>query len=86
MGESPRTKPADMTTKNKQPTNAVLLLAITALDATWRTLVPGILGVILGIMADHAVHMTPLITITGLVLGIALSGYLIYRQFKGLQK
>lgn len=86
MGESPRTKPAETTTKNEQPMNAVLLLAVTAFDATWRTLVPGILGTVLGIMSDHALHTTPLLTITGLILGIALSAYLIYRLFKGLQK
>lgn len=85
MGESPRTKTSELTTK-RTTTHAVLLLATTALDATWRTILPGVIGTVLGIMADHTLHTTPLITIIGLVLGIALSAYLIYRLFKGIQK
>jgi F0F1-type ATP synthase assembly protein I len=77
MGESPQGL------KTKTTTQAVILLAMTGLDATWRTLVPGIVGTVLGLLADHALHTTPLITITGLVLGIAISAYLIYRLFKG---
>ncbi|HEY8992270.1 MAG TPA: AtpZ/AtpI family protein [Candidatus Microsaccharimonas sp.] len=80
MGESPKKM------KTKTTTQAVLILATTALDATWRTIVPGVLGTVLGLMADHALHTTPLITITGLVLGMALSAYLIYRLLKGIQK
>ncbi|HEY8886650.1 MAG TPA: AtpZ/AtpI family protein [Candidatus Microsaccharimonas sp.] len=84
MGESPKKMKTKMTTQ--ATTQAVLILATTALDATWRTIVPGVLGTVLGLMADHALHTTPLITITGLVLGMALSAYLIYRLFKGIQK
>jgi F0F1-type ATP synthase assembly protein I len=84
MGESPRTKAAETTTKTT--TQGVLLLATTALDTTWRTLIPGIVGTVLGIMLDHAVHTVPIFTIIGLVLGITLSGFLIYQQFKGLKK
>jgi hypothetical protein len=50
MGESPRHKSADQTTQ--RPSSAVLLLITTALDTTWRTLVPGIVGVIVGILLD----------------------------------
>jgi uncharacterized membrane protein len=81
MGKSPRH--SEPTTKDQSTLHAVLLLATTGLDATWRTLVPGIVGTILGLLADHALHTTPLITIIGLVLGMALSAYLIYRLLKG---
>ncbi|RWZ78651.1 MAG: AtpZ/AtpI family protein [Candidatus Microsaccharimonas sossegonensis] len=85
MGESPRTKTAEMTTKNGRTSRAALILAATALDATWRTILPGVVGTIVGIMADHALGVTPLLTITGLVLGIALSVSLIYRLFRGIK-
>jgi F0F1-type ATP synthase assembly protein I len=84
MGESPRQKSADQTTQ--RPSSAVLLLITTALDTTWRTLVPGIVGVIVGIWLDHTWHTTPMMTIIGLVMGIVLSVVLIYRQFKAVQR
>ena len=68
-----------------QQSKAVLLLAMTALDTTWRTLVPGIAGLVLGLWADHAWHTTPFIMIAGLLIGMGTSAYLIYRQFKGVQ-
>ncbi|MDB5160100.1 MAG: hypothetical protein JWO99_363 [Candidatus Saccharibacteria bacterium] len=85
MGESPRTKSADTTTKNGT-VHAVLILGLTGLDATWRTILPGVAGTVLGLMADHALHTIPLLTIIGLVLGIALSVLLIYQLLKGVQK
>lgn len=78
MGESPRTEPS--------MTHAVLVLGLAVLDATWRTIVPSVVGTVLGLMADHTLHTTPLITIIGLVLGIALSILLIYRLLKGVKK
>lgn len=84
MGESPRHNSASLTTK--RTSHAVLLLATTALDTTWRTLVPGIVGTVLGLWVDHALHTTPFVMIAGLVLGIALSALLITRQFKALNK
>lgn len=78
MGESPRTEPS--------MTHAVLVLGLAGLDATWRTIVPGVVGTVLGLMADNALHTTPLITIIGLVLGIALSVLLVYRLLKGVKK
>jgi F0F1-type ATP synthase assembly protein I len=87
MGESPRTKATETTTKKTQTTTqAVMLLAGTALDATWRTLVPGIIGTVVGLILDHTFHTTPIIMIFGLVLGVALSVLLIKQQFKGLKK
>jgi F0F1-type ATP synthase assembly protein I len=80
MGESPQPM------KTKTTTQAVFLLATTALDATWRTLVPGIVGTVLGLILDHAWHTTPFIMIVGLVLGVALSILLIKKQFKALNK
>lgn len=69
-------------TTKKPVQHPALLLAFTALDTTWRTLVPGIIGVILGIYLDHSWHTTPLLTVSCLVIGISLSAYLIYRQFR----
>lgn len=80
MGESPKQM------KTKTTTQAVLLLATTALDATWRTIVPGVLGTVLGLVADHAFHTTPWFMILGLILGMALSAFLVYQLFKGIQK
>lgn len=85
MGKSPRIKPTELTTK-QTTTQAVFLLAGTALDATWRTLVPGIAGTVLGLVLDHMLHTTPIIMIAGLVVGMALSVLLIKQQFKGLKK
>lgn len=63
----------------------VFLLATTALDTTWRTLVPGIAGTVLGLLADHAWHTTPFVMLIGLIIGIALSAFLIYQQFKAVK-
>ena len=84
MGESPR--PDTVTDTTKRPLHAAVLLVVTALDATWRTLVPGIVGVIGGIVLDHQWHTTPLLTIIGLALGMAVSALLIYRLFKAVQR
>ena len=80
MGESPQEM------KTKTTAQAVLLLATTALDTTWRTLVPGIVGTVGGLLLDHALHTTPFIMVAGLVLGIALSVLLVTKQFKALQR
>jgi F0F1-type ATP synthase assembly protein I len=80
MGESPQQ------TKTKTTTQAVLLLGTSALDTTWRVLVPGIVGTVLGLILDHAWHTTPFVMIVGLVLGIALSVVLVIKQFKALNK
>ena len=74
------------TTKNISTTSAILVLAMTGLDATWRTIFPGVVGTVLGLLADHALHTIPLFTILGLIVGIALSVLLIYRLLKRIQK
>ncbi len=87
MGEPQQLK-TDMNTtapSTKKLTNAVLVLTTTALDATWRTLVPGIAGTILGLYLDHVWHTVPFMTITGLVVGIVLSVFLVYRLFKAVK-
>jgi F0F1-type ATP synthase assembly protein I len=83
MTESPRQKSAVMTTQ--RPSNAVFLLSMTALDTTWRTLVPGIAGAVIGILLDQRLHTKPLFVLSGLVLGIALSIVLVYKQFKAVK-
>jgi F0F1-type ATP synthase assembly protein I len=87
MGESPRPKLMNTSdTTTTRPSNAVLLLTATALDTTWRTLIPGIAGLVAGLFLDRAWHTTPWLMIVLLVLGMALSVYLVYRQFKGVQR
>jgi hypothetical protein len=83
MSRSPNIKEKTTTKLVKNP---ALLLTATLLDTTWRVMLPGIVGVIIGIMLDHSWLTTPLMTIIGLVLGIALSVYLIYRQFKAVSR
>jgi len=61
-----------------------LLMTTTALDTTWRVILPGTAGVVGGLVLDRTWNTTPLFMIIGLVLGIALSAYLIYRQFKAV--
>lgn len=80
----PRTPKSSLKTTTQPVKSPALLLTFTALDTTWRTLVPGIAGVFLGIYLDHKWDTMPLVTITLLAVGIALSAYLIYRQFKGI--
>ena len=80
MGETPQGS------KAKTTTQAVLLLGTSALDTTWRVLVPGIVGTILGLILDHTWHTTPFVMIAGLVLGIALSVVLVIKQLKALSK
>jgi uncharacterized membrane protein YeaQ/YmgE (transglycosylase-associated protein family) len=86
MSESPSPGHKSALTTTQRPTNAVFLLSMTALDTTWRTLVPGIVGAVLGILLDQLWHTKPLLVITGLVLGIALSALLIYKQFKAVNQ
>jgi F0F1-type ATP synthase assembly protein I len=59
-----------------------LLLTATALDTTWRVIFPGLVGVVGGLLLDKAWHTTPWVMIVGIVLGVALSAYLVYRQLK----
>ncbi len=84
MGESPRQKHTDTTTT--RPSRAVLLVTATALDTTWRTIVPGVTGVALGLWLDRMWRTTPWLMIIGLVAGIALSAVLIYRQITAVQR
>ncbi len=84
MGESSRHKTAAQSAQ--RPSNAVILLALTAFDTTWRTLVPGIAGTLLGLLADFNLHTKPVLTIVGLLLGIALSALLIYQQLKAVKR
>jgi len=49
-------------------------------------LVPGITGAVIGILLDQLLHTKPLFVLTGLVLGIALSILLVYKQFKAVKQ
>lgn len=63
-----------------------LLLIATALDTTWRVFLPTLGGTFAGIGLDKLYHTVPWLTLTGVLGGATLSGYLIYRQLLGVRK
>ena len=71
--------------KSVKVANPALLLTITALDTTWRTFVPVIGGVALGVWFDNMWATKPVFTIIMLAIGVAIAAYLVYRQFKAVQ-
>lgn len=66
--------------------NDVLVLFGTVADTTWRMFVPTIGGLVLGMWADSAFASKPLLTITGVCIGVAICLGLIYIQLKGVTK
>lgn len=63
-----------------------MILIITALDTTWRAFLPTIGGTFLGIWLDNLFNITPVALIICLVLGVALSIFLIARQLINVRK
>jgi F0F1-type ATP synthase assembly protein I len=63
-----------------------MILVVTALDTTWRAFLPTIGGVFAGIGLDKLFNITPIATIVCLVLGTALSIFLITRQLASVRK
>lgn len=90
MTESPRREPStdsqSRTTKSQSSISAPMLIFLTALDTTWRAFVPILGGVFLGIWLDHLLNVAPVVTIICLVLGVALSAYLITKQLRDVRK
>jgi len=72
--------------RDKTTKSAALLLVGTALDTTWRTLAPGIIGLLIGLWIDRTWHTVPLMMVVGLLLGMALSAVLIYQQLKAVKR
>ncbi len=60
---------------------AVLLLSDIA-DTTWRMFIPSIGCTMLGLYLDKQWHTSPWLMITGIIIGVTLSGLLVRRQLK----
>ena len=76
---SPRLSKKSQTTSRK-PLSAPMILVVTALDTTWRAFVPTIGGTFAGIGLDRLFSSSPVFLIICLILGTALSIFLIARQ------
>lgn len=61
------------------------VILITSLDTTWRMFVPMLGGVFAGLGLDTLFSTKPIFTIICLVLGVVLSGTLIYRQLNNVR-
>lgn len=83
MSRSPKSKEQ---TTNQPVKNPALLLAMTALDTTWRTFVPVIGGVIAGVMIDNSFGLKPFGTITGLAIGTVIAVLLVKKQLEDVKK
>lgn len=87
MSTSPRpSKKSQTTDKPQSALAAPMILIITALDTTWRAFLPTIGGTFLGIWLDNLFNITPVALIICLVLGVALSIFLIARQLINVRK
>lgn len=80
----PSKKETQTTKQSDKVTKPAVLLTITALDTTWR-FTPILIGTIIGIALDNALHTVVLWTIILLAVGAAAVVYLIYRQLKGVR-
>lgn len=63
-----------------------MILFVTALDTTWRAFVPTIGGTFLGIGIDNLFSIAPIGTISCLILGFALSTFLIIQQLTSVRR
>lgn len=73
------TNEGDQRPTGKSPAS-VLFLSIA--DTTWRMFVPTIGCLLLGRLADNSWNTKPFGMMIGIVMGIAISGYLIKRQLE----
>ncbi|HJM04222.1 MAG TPA: AtpZ/AtpI family protein [Candidatus Saccharimonadaceae bacterium] len=81
---SPRLSKKSQTTSRQL--SAPMILVVTALDTTWRAFLPTIGGTFAGIGLDRLFGIAPIATIVCLVLGTALSVFLIARQLISVRK
>lgn len=70
----------------KPATSAPMVIVMTALDTTWRAFFPTIGGTFAGIGLDKLFNIAPIGLIICLVLGTALSIFLIARQLITVRK
>lgn len=81
MSRSPKGK----SKTTKQPQSAAILLALTALDTTWRTFVPIIGGTIAGIALDKSLHTEPIFTTILLIIGVVIATLLVLKQLRDVR-
>ena len=77
-------QPNDAPDQKGQPPErsaAVLLLSDIA-DTTWRMFIPSIGCTMLGLYLDKQWHTAPWLMISGIIIGVAIAGVLVYRQLK----
>lgn len=55
-------------------------------DTTWRMFVPTVGLTVLGLVIDNHLPTKPWITITGIIVGVIVSAWLVQRQLAALQK
>lgn len=72
--------------KTTTPRSAALLLISTMADTTWRAFVPTIGGTFLGIALDKAFNTVPVLTIIMIILGFAISTWLIVLQLRAVRQ
>lgn len=70
---------------NHHRSTALLLLADIA-DTTWRMFFPTLSLMALGMWADTIYKTEPLLTLTGLAIGILIAALLMKKQFQRLRK
>jgi len=70
----------------KLPHRAAILLLMTIADTTWRAFVPTIGGTFLGVWLDNILDVAPLMTIIMVLLGFALSAFLIIMQIRSVRR
>ncbi len=83
MSTSPKDKGEAPTPPDK---STVVLLLGTIGDTTWRMFIPTIGFTVLGVYADKAWGTKPWLTIAGIAFGAAVSGILVARQLKKVDK
>ena len=74
------------TTPTPPPQSTVVLLLGTIADTTWRMFIPIIGLTLLGVFGDNTYQTKPWLTISGIVLGVALASVLVIRQLKKVNR
>lgn len=81
-------KAADSTTKSPgDPGPSVLgTIVVDLLDTAWRIAVPILMFAVIGIFIDKKVGSAPLITLLGVVIGLAGAGLLVKKQLEAVNR
>lgn len=85
MKISPDSSDTSHSPPNQHRSTALLLLADIA-DTTWRMFFPVLSLMALGIWVDTVWKTGPLLSLTGVVLGIIIAALLVKQQFQRLRK